>query len=117
MTNENITKLLELDQTGDPELEKAIENAQSIDEMIELFASKGIEVTKEDLVLKTDELSEEDLEMVSGGGKGFWPNIGFFNGYASGLSDTKDNNKYENKGGLLFRLGYKCGRIIGGTWF
>ena len=117
MTKENIAKLLDFDQNGDPELEEAIENAQSIDEVIELFANKGIEVTKEDLVPNTDELSEEDLEMVSGGGALFWPNIGFFNGFASGLNDDPRNPKWENKGGPLFRVGYKCGRIIGGTYF
>ena len=74
MTKENIAKLLEFDQKGDPEL-------------------------------------------VSGGGKLFWPNIGFFNGFTSGLNDDPQNPKWENKGGPLFKAAYKCGRIIGGTYF
>ena len=116
MTKENIAKLLEFDQKGDPELEEAIENAQSIDEVIELFANKGIEVTKEDLVPNTDELSEEDLEMVSGGGALFWTKCGIFcAGFINGVKDNKKNNTWENKGTPLFRLGYKCGRFISGT--
>ena len=114
MTEENNAKLLELEEKGDPELENAIENAQSIDEVIALFASKGIEVTKEDLVPNVDELSEEDLEMVSGGGALFKATICFFNGFVSGLKDDPDNPKWANKGNLLFRAGYKCGRIVAG---
>ena len=117
MTNENIEKLMELDKAGDAELESRIDKAESLNDIVEALADKGIEISEEDLSPTSDQLSEEDLEMVSGGGALFWPNLGFFNGYTTGLQEDKGNNKHEKKGGILFRIGYKCARIISGTWY
>ena len=60
---------------------KALTEAQSVDEMIAAFADQGIEITAEDLeqVMKDvlaeetgEELSEGDLEGVSGGSAYSW---------------------------------------------
>lgn len=54
------------------ELEEKIKNAESLDEFVKICAKEGIEVTREQLEAEVarqenGDLSEEDLDNVSGG--------------------------------------------------
>ena len=56
----------------DAELKEKLENAQTLAEVVEIYKTKGIEVTEEQLQAALDapengELNEETLENVAGG--------------------------------------------------
>jgi hypothetical protein len=64
-------KFLEIIANGD--ISARIENAESIEEVLQILADNGLETTAEELgILKGEEgseLDEESLEAVAGGGK------------------------------------------------
>lgn len=108
--NNVIDKIKEMGLEEDEALDRAIDGAKNVDELIAVLAARGISATKEELlgVNSEGELTEDALENVAGG----W--FGFFGGYSDGMSGG--SKKYNNP---VYSLGYKCGRLIGGystTW-
>lgn len=119
--NENIEKLEQL-LSNPEEAERVF--VSDVEQTLANLAAHGIEMTAEDLAelsygildsvtsAEDGELSEEALENVAGG---YRMRVGFFRGYADGLKDSEDYTCKKTKGGPLYRLGYRCGQIIGGA--
>lgn len=65
----------------DEAFKKQIQEAKSLAEVVEIFKSKGLEVTEEQLQSVLDnpegEIAEENLESVAGGSIRWWPWPGF----------------------------------------
>jgi len=81
---EQIGRLLE----ENDEVASLLKASKSIDDAVEILKKQGIEVTKEEFIqmgkmITSEELSEDMLEMVSGGSwKGFWKGVkSFFQGF------------------------------------
>lgn len=92
------------------ELETKIANAQSDDEVLRLFAEAGYSVTREQLDMESndDELGEDMLDMVSGGGVLSWIRR------AINQYNAKKNASNYNGGGGGFSRGGGGGHSFGG---
>ena len=84
---EKISKIVQL-FAENPEAEKALKAATTIEDAVALLCQYGVETTVEEFKqmgreITSDELSEELLMMVSGGSwKGFWIGVrDFFQGF------------------------------------
>lgn len=86
---EKISSIVQLFAENE-QAEAALKEAKSVAEAVALLAQYGIEMTEEEFVatgkeITSDELSEEMLMLVAGGGKGwnkFWGGVrDFFQGF------------------------------------
>ncbi len=98
-------------------MEKAMAEANTREDVLNILSAKGIEITEKDIadmISDDDELSEDDLEDVAGGGKSKTKYFGFFRG----MSDSSKVSKGEmsvgdrNTGNTSFL--YQCGWVLGG---
>ena len=106
MNTELFAKLNALE--NDTALAEAIDKVETVPEMVALLETRGIHVAEEDiqsLLHPAQELSEAELDAVSGG---HFINIGFFHGFYHGCG----NEKQYKKGGPLYRLDYWAGKQI-----
>lgn len=107
MRQEIADKLSELEQSGDAALERAILETESDEELVELLRAHGVEAELSDLAdaEESGELSEEDLEDVSGG----CLVKKWISKYKKGFEDGRRDRDPDQEG-IFYSLGYVKGR-------
>ncbi len=107
MKQEIIDQINALDAQGNQGLIDAVNNAKSLEEIIDLLNANGVKVTKADFTgeLSSGELTEDALDEVAGGGGFNWGQ--FKSGYNDGYGGK---NKTGN--GLWYCIGYGIGAFL-----
>lgn len=85
--NDKLSQIIRLFSENE-EAETTLRNAKTVTEAVSLLNELGVEITEEEFIqigkeITSDELSEEMLLLVAGGGwKGFWKGVkDFFQGF------------------------------------